>query len=207
MLICSLCKSPMYGSILRIYWYIKLLLKQSVTTCSVVCYFSINVILLDSCSSSVEFSSCTITQVLQIVSKCRFGALLVFYQQSASCSLCTEESLRLTAHVWSHGQYHASGSHGMWSREEKPSKITIRTLRSLKYALMILTSSQEMLLLWQTVQSGVGGRKWGWHVCIEEGGEPPERNVPTLNVRAEPVSAACSSRFVTNLQDFHFWGV
>lgn len=150
MLICSLCKSPMYGSILRIYWYIKLLLKQSVTTCSIVCYFSINVILLDSCSSSVEFSSCTITQVLQIVSKCRFRA---------SCSLCTEESLRLTAHIWSLWQYHASGSHGMWSREENPSKITIRTLRSLKYTLMILTCSQEMLLLWQTVQSGrwVGG--------------------------------------------------
>lgn len=127
---------------------------------------------------------------------------------TASCSLCTEESLRLTAHVWSLWQYHASGSHGMWSREENPSKITIRTLRSLKYTLMILTSSQEMLLLWQTVQSGaLGGRKWGWHVCVEEGGEPPERNVPTLNVRAEPVSAACSSRFVTNLQDFHFWGV
>lgn len=78
---------------------------------------------------------------------------------TASCSLCTEESLRLTAHVWSLWQYHASGSHGMWSREENPSKITIRTLRSLKYTLMILTSSQEMLLLWQTVQSGrwVGG--------------------------------------------------
>lgn len=80
---------------------------------------------------------------------------------TASCSLCTEESLRLTAHVWSLWQYHASGSHGMWSREENPSKITIRTLRSLKYTLMILTSSQEMLLLWQQCSRGVGWEEVG----------------------------------------------